>query len=248
MVYMHMQSTQRFLGISAILILVVASGFMFWQKTPKDETESLHYIVKQPTIASEKPPLMVMLHGAGSNEDDLFSLAQYLPGRFLIASVRAPIQVSPGNNYWYHFTKTNGKHVADTLEAEQSRVAILRFLEELKTNELFNPDSIYLMGFSQGAIMSFSVALTEPEKIRGIIALSGRILPDIEPKIVDQKRYASLRNLVIHGTQDNMLPIENARHSKQILTQHGIPFDYHELEMGHTVNEETINIINNWLK
>ncbi len=124
-----------------------------------DAKSVLYYIVHQPKIKTEKPPLIILLHGIGSNEEDLFSFADELPGNFLVVSVRAPYALGANAYAWYHADFSTDKPVLNKEEAEKSRNTIIQFINELKKQFVFDVKQIYLCGFSQGAIMSYSVGL-----------------------------------------------------------------------------------------
>src|SRR6516225_7411273 len=130
------------------------------------KTLSLVHLVRQPIIEAGIPPLLLLLHGIGSNEQDLYGLAPFLDQRFLIISVRAPNTLGPGSYEWFEADFT---------------------LQEPVTAYDADPKQVYLMGFSQGAIMSASVALTRPELVAGVVLMSGRILPEIRPLIASNE-------------------------------------------------------------
>jgi phospholipase/carboxylesterase len=208
----------------------------------------LFYLKKEPKLKTEKPPMIILLHGLGSNEKDLFGLADYLPDNFLIVSPRAPMTISEGSYKWFDLKFQNGKPVSDPEEAEKSRKVIIDFIDQLKKELQFNHNEVYLCGFSQGCIMSFSVALTAPEKIKGVIGLSGKILEEVKSMAVEKSRLEKLKILLVHGTEDQVLPLYNARESSEYLSSLGLKFDYKEFKMSHTINAETIQLINEWLK
>ena len=208
---------------------------------------NLYYLKKEPKLKTNKPPLIILLHGLGSNEKDLFGLADYLPENFLIVSPRAPLTISEGSYKWYDLKFQNGKPVSNPEEAENSRKAIIDFIDQLKKELQINPDEVYLCGFSQGCIMSFSVALTAPEKVKGVIGLSGRILEEVKSKAVEKSRLEKLKILLVHGTDDQVLPLYNAHESSKYLNSLGLKYDYKEFNMAHTINAETIQLINQWL-
>jgi phospholipase/carboxylesterase len=212
------------------------------------DTMLLHYIVRQPKIAVDSPPLLILLHGVGSNEQDLFSMANQLPDNFLIISARAPFKISEGNYMWYEVDFGSGKPVINSEQAEKSRTILIKFISQLKEKHQFNHREIFIGGFSQGAIMSYSVGLTRPDKVKGIIALSGRVLKEIKPIIATKEKLASLKALIIHGTTDNILPINHARESKALLGELDINTTYLELETGHNLTDEGIQFMNQWLK
>ncbi len=232
---------------SLFLLLFISIQFSMCTNNPNDSLV-LHSLVRQPKIKSDNPPLLILLHGVGSNEDDLFSFANQLPDQFLVVSARAPFTITEGSYKWYEINFSNGKPTINKEEAEKSRILLNQYIEQLKTEYAIKGNNVYLCGFSQGAIMSFSIGLTNPKSIKGIIALSGRMLDEINPLIAKSTEFLDFQALVIHGTQDDVLPIQNARNSQLKLNQLGIKFDYHELPMGHTVSTETLQLINEWLK
>ena len=94
---------------------------------------ALKYLVKEPSIKSAKLPVLILLHGIGSNEQDLFSMANQLPNQMLIISARAPYTLSQGSYAWYHMDLSSGKPVYSSEEAEKSRNLILQFIDQIKT-------------------------------------------------------------------------------------------------------------------
>jgi len=214
----------------------------------KGDTTLLYYVARPPKVQNQKPSLLILLHGVGSNEQDLFRIANSLPDNFLVISARAPFTISEGRYKWYDVDFSSGTPRFNAEQAEKSRLVILSFINELKEKHSFNENEIYLGGFSQGAIMSFSVGLTRPDKVKGVIALSGRVLSDIKPKIAEQNKLNGLKVLVIHGTKDEVLSINYARQSKHLLDSLHIQNTYFELNMGHTITSEVTDLISKWLK
>jgi phospholipase/carboxylesterase len=192
-------------------------------------------------------PLLLLLHGVGSHEGGLFELAPYLDRRFFVVSARAPITLAPGSYAWFHVEFTPTGSIINPEEAESSRQLLLRFIDELVEAYGLDSQRVYLMGFSQGAIMSFSVALTRPDKVAGIVAMSGRILPEIRPLIAPPEQLKDLPILVVHGTNDNVLSIENGRASQKLLSKLPVELDYREYWMGHTISAESLARVSTWL-
>ncbi len=135
---------------------------------------------------------MLLLHGVGSHEGDLLGLAPHLDGRFFVVSARAPITLGPGSYAWFHVEFTPAGPVINPQEAESSRLALLRVIGELVEAYALDPKRVFLAGFSQGAIMSLSVALTAPDKVAGVVAMSGRILPEVLLKMAPPEALAGL--------------------------------------------------------
>jgi phospholipase/carboxylesterase len=157
--------------------------------------------------------VLVLLHGLGSNERDLLGLGAGLDPRFELISLRAPRPMGPDAFGWFDVTFKPEGPVHDGPQAETARRAIVRFLEELKRRPGVDAERVFLLGFSQGAILGISVALTEPGLVRGVVAVSGRTLPELA------ERKATGEVLVLHGTRDTRLPYALAENSREVLTR-----------------------------
>src|SRR5471030_1166353 len=174
---------------------------------------SLVHLTRPPRKAPEagaKPPLLLLLHGVGSHEHDLFGLASYLDGRFFVISARAPLPHGDGFG-WYPVQFTANGVTADEAKALVSRDRLQAFLTE--AIEVYGLDSsrAFLTGFSQGAIMSLYLSLHSPESIAGVVAMSGRLLPGALADRADDIRLSGLPILAVHGLYDRVLPISEGR-------------------------------------
>ena len=208
---------------------------------------SLVRLVRQPLVETSTPPLLLLLHGVGSNEHDLFGLAPFLDERFLIISVRAPNTLAPGSYAWFEVDFTPQGPVINPAQAEASRKALIAFLGEALTAYDADPKRVYSMGFSQGAIMSASVALTRPDLVAGAVLMSGRVLPEIQPLIASPRALENLPFLVVHGIMDTVLPIEYGRASRRLLSSLPVELTYHEYPMEHEVSQESMADVAAWL-
>ncbi|HZY44625.1 MAG TPA: alpha/beta fold hydrolase [Anaerolineae bacterium] len=212
-------------------------------------SELLFHLTRPPLQKdSAAPPLLLLLHGVGSNEEDLFELSKYLDPRFFIVSARAPIQLMPGAYAWYHVQFLPDDMRIDFREVEHSRSILQRFIAELIESYQVDPDRVYLMGFSQGAIMSLSLALTEPDRLAAIVAMSGRLLPELTPQIAAPEMLKDFPIFMAHGLADNVIPIRDARAAHEQLSKLPVDLTYREYPMGHQVSIESLNDIAAWLK
>jgi phospholipase/carboxylesterase len=207
----------------------------------------LIHLVRRPTQPSARPPLLLLLHGVGSNEHDLFSLAPQLDPRLLILSARAPNVIWPGSYAWFAVTFTPTGPLIDPVQAEASREVLIRFIEAAVAAYGADPDRVYLMGFSQGAIMSASVALTRPDLVAGTVLMSGRVLPEIASQTAPAARLAGLPILLVHGRADGVLPIQHGRASRALLEALPVDLEYHEYPMGHEVSAASLADVAAWL-
>ena len=208
---------------------------------------SLQHIIRTSSL-SENAPLLIMLHGYGSDENDLFSFANELPEELFIISVRAPYELQPYGHAWYaiNFDAVQGKW-SDNEQAIESRDLIAKFIDEATSTYPVDKNNVTLLGFSQGTILSYAVALTYPEKVKNIIALSGYINKDILPKNFETKAYSNLEFYCSHGSVDQVIPVDWARQTAPFLTRLNIKHQYSEFPVGHGVAPQNFYELKDWL-
>ena len=209
---------------------------------------SLTHLLQQPRRPSAgPPPLLLLLHGYGSNQHDLIGLAPYLDPRFQIVSARAPYTLGPGSYAWFELSWTATDITINFPQAQQSRALLVSFIAEALAAYGGDPTRVYLLGFSQGAIMSASVALTEPDLIAGTVLMSGRVPDQIRQLIASAEQLAGKPFLVVHGTADTVLPIQNGRASRDILATLPVALTYKEYPMAHEVSAQSLADVAAWL-
>ena len=209
---------------------------------------SLSYI-SRPSTLSENAPLLIMLHGYGSDENDLFSFASELPKELFIISAKAPYALQPFGNAWYsiHFDAPQGKW-SDNEQAIESRDLIAKFIDEICEKYPVDASNVTLLGFSQGTILSLATALTYPTKIKNVVALSGYINHDIIPKELNNKDFEHLNIYNSHGTSDQVIPVDWARQNSPFLKQLNINYKYSEFPVGHGVAPQNFFEFKTWLE
>ena len=210
---------------------------------------SLEHLIKPSNITEGKIPVLFMFHGYGSNEEDLYSFAPELPEELCIISVRAPYPMQPQGNAWYaiNFDAEKGKW-SDDEQAIESRDKIIAFVEEACKTYSLDKDNVTLLGFSQGTILSFAVALSYPEKIKNVIALSGYINEGILKEGYSKKEHSSLKIYTSHGSVDQVIPVEWAKKSAPFLSNLGIEHVYEEFPVGHGVAPQNFYSFKKWLE
>lgn len=200
------------------------------------ETGIFNYLIQQPKEIQEKNPLIILIHGYGSNEEDLFSFAPELPENAFIVSVQAPYQVPPYGFAWYAISfDADMNKFSDDAQAIKSRDLLVKFIDELCTKYPIDQKDVNLIGFSQGAILSYALAVTYPEKVNKVVALSGYFNADIMQPKADLSVYNHLKIFGSHGTVDQVIPVEWARKSADLLKPYAISFQYKEYPVGHGV-------------
>lgn len=209
---------------------------------------SLEYLIKEPKTKRDKNPLLLLIHGYGSNEEDLFSFAAELPEEYYIVSARAPYHMQYGSYAWYaiNFDADENKF-SDNNQAKTSRDLIAKFIDELVSNYPIEAEKVTLIGFSQGAILSYAVALSQPEKVRRVVAMSGYINPEIIEENYLKNSFSNLNIFISHGTVDQVIPVQWGRKAKPFLDNLGIHSAYNEYPIGHGVSPQNFNDFKNWI-
>lgn len=207
----------------------------------------LDYRVRKPKISIQDPPVLFLLHGYGSHEEDLFSFADHLPDDYLIISLRAPLSLGFGGFAWYtiHFTESQDKW-NDKDEAIAVQQLLLHNISYHLNQFELGDKKVSLLGFSQGAIISWAVGLSHPVKIDKIIALSGYLNEEIFQYAKNQTDQ--LRCFSSHGIQDPTIDVEWTREGINKLKQRKIELTYKEYPMGHGINPENFSDLLQWLK
>ena len=208
----------------------------------------LHYLLKTPKTKVENPPVFILMHGIGGNEKMLSFLASHLPDDFLIFLLRAPYELASDSYSWFQVDFSEDIPVINADDFEKSRQEVVRFIEYISTKYEFDREQIYLGGFSQGGEIAYSVGLTCPELLKGIVVFSSRIAPEIHPKIVCGDALFRLKIFISHGSKDMVIPVKLARESVEYLRQTGLQPAYKETEDKHRINIRLFEEINRWLK
>jgi len=213
----------------------------------KVDTKLKYKVVLPKNSKAEKHPTIIFLHGRGADENDLLSLSEYFGERFLCVSVRAPFRFPYGGFTWYEILEA-GK--PDEKMFPESYNALSLFFDAIKKEYPIDETKIFLFGFSMGTVMAYSLALTRPNQIAGVIANSGYIA---EGTLLNYEwGKLSLENapsfFVTHGIYDPVLPVQFGRRAKQLLEQHNAKLEYKEYPMEHQISEESLNDIVEWIE
>lgn len=209
----------------------------------------LYHEVLGPTQYTEKPPLIIMLHGYGSHEQDLFSMAPMLNKKAMVVSLRAPQRLPFGGFAWYDidFDKIGGK-MSNIEQANVSLSKLEQLFEELKQAYTFDTTQVYLMGFSQGAILSYALSLRHPKWFKGVLAMSGYVLKELIPEKFKPQDHQHISCFITHGTADEVIPVSWGRSATEVLEQLSIKHTYHEYPMGHGINPDCFDDVKGYLK
>ena len=188
--------------------------------------------------AGEPAGALVLNHGRGADEHDLFGLLDELdPKRRLLGvTTGAPLTgIPPGGRHWYLVPRV-GYPDRDTFAA--SYAALTEFLDSFLAERGLGWERTVIGGFSMGAVMSYSVGLGPGRPSpAGILAMSG-FVPTVEGWHADLDGRAGLPVLIHHGSQDPVISVEFARRAREELEAGGLAVEYLESPAGHWVPPE----------
>ncbi|MGY4493738.1 alpha/beta hydrolase [Pseudomonas sp. TE3610] len=228
------------------LALLLVSGLAHGADPVLQTDLPLSYLEQAPAVTRDKP-LVIFLHGYGSNESDLFQLRDQLPDGDTYLSVRAPQTLEAGSYQWFH-KQGDGAYDGVTADLASSRQTLHDFIAKAIAKYHTDKSKVVLVGFSQGAIMSYELGLREPQSIRGIAVLSGKILPVLHSELKPSPALGSLAIFIGHGVDDQRLPFADASEAQRILHELGLTPDFHAYaDLGHSISKTEIEDLSAWL-
>jgi phospholipase/carboxylesterase len=197
-------------------------------------------------------PTILAIHGFGANAHDLLGLAPYLRrGETLMLCPQGPIGVGlpdqPGVVIGWAWFPLGGGRLPDIGEFGRATRQLERFLDEALERYPIDRRKLVLLGFSQGGVMAYDLFLRQPERFAGLAALSSWLPPDLVAAASPSEAHKNLPVLVMHGTEDPMIPVERAQESRDALLGYGVSLTYRELAMGHEISPDALRVLIEWL-
>jgi phospholipase/carboxylesterase len=189
---------------------------------------------------------LVLLHGRGADELDLFPLLDFFDPerRFVAATPRAPLALPPGGWHWYAFHAV-GFPDAETFDAVYPVAA--HWLDTFLADRGLTHDRLVLGGFSQGAVMTYALALGagRPRPV-ALVTLSGFVptVPGFELDLSPPLPPVAIG----HGTLDQVIGVEHGRAARDLLQQAGAEVTYHESPVGHTIDPQLARELPAWIE
>jgi len=194
-----------------------------------------------------KPPLIVLLHGIGADEDDLFPLARVLDPRLTVVSVGAP-HAYYGGRAWFHVDfAPGGRVVPDVAQARATLADLVRWLETAPARHDTDAARTFLLGFSQGGMMALGALGTIPERLAGVVVLSSRFSTELFPPTAPEDAIARVPLFVAHGTLDETLAVANGRAIRDAFRHRNRDFTYREYRVAHGIAEQETADVAAWL-
>ncbi len=241
------------------------------------QIEKHNCLVLDPPVIPAGAPVIVTLHGMGTNADDLVPFCEQLqlpPCRFVLPD--GPLRLPPGfpeDAYaWYDFrpalrlpAEAQGLAAPATEKAlvqahdrkgiEKSRDYLFKVLDRFADDPNLRPPPggekkprpLAIMGFSQGGVMSLEAGLNYPGRISAIVSMSG-YMPDPWASLTKAQAPFETPILLVHGTQDQVVPVEGSRQATEALKQAGYHPVLKEFPMPHMITQESMEEVSKFLR
>jgi len=195
---------------------------------------------------STRPRLLVLIHGWTGDENSMWVFTRGLSHDYWMIAPRAPHPAEPGGFSWRpNQPLTHGKPSLEMLLP--SAEALINLIDEYSASVDLDALQFDLMGFSQGAAMVNLMGMLYPHRVRKMGVLAG-FVPSGLDELILKKPLAGKNVFVAHGTQDQMVTIDRARASIELLEQAGAQVTYCEDEVGHKLSANCLRALENYLQ
>jgi len=210
---------------------------------------NLTHTLYEPT-GSGPHPTLVALHGYGANANDLLALAPYLGGGTLqMICPQGPLTVpiGPGMSGFGWFPLTSSGQLFDGDAITRAADLVREFLAHAARRYAIHPQKLVLTGFSQGGVLAYLIALEDPARFAGLVALSSWLPPPLVQLLKPNEARRQLPTLVQHGSRDEVINVARARQSVESLRGLGVPLTYREHDIGHEIDATSLATLGEWL-
>ncbi|MBV7542800.1 alpha/beta hydrolase [Acidovorax sp. sic0104] len=209
----------------------------------------LTFLQRPAAATTPRPWLLVLMHGVGSNEQDLFSLAPHIPERFHVLSLRAPLRMGPGSHAWFDFSiEPNGDRTINEAQEAQSRTLVAKAVESAAEQLGIPPERVVVGGFSQGGIMALSLLLTRPALMQAAMVWHSRLLSQIVPLFAPADALRGKQLWLSHGTHDNVIPLAHAQAIAHHMGPLPVAVTYREFPGAHEIRPAELSATVTWLE
>ncbi|MDP2034102.1 MAG: alpha/beta fold hydrolase [Polaromonas sp.] len=209
----------------------------------------LSFLHRPADAAVVQPWLLVLMHGVGSNEQDLFGLAPYVPRNFHVLSLRAPYAMGPSAYGWFEFSINRvGDRIINEPQEAAARQLVAQTLAAAAQHFGIPPERVVAGGFSQGGIMALSVLLTQPALLHAAMVMHSRLLPQVLPLLATADELQGKQLWLSHGTSDNVIPLAAAHAIRDLVKTLPVELSYAEYPSAHEIIQEELVEAMGWLE
>ena len=208
----------------------------------------LTFLNRPAAATTPHPWLLVLMHGVGSNEQDLFGLAPAIPERFHVISLRAPFRMGPGAHTWFDFSiEPGGARSIDEAQEAQSRALLIATVQAASAQLGIAPERVVVGGFSQGGIMALSLLLTQPACMLAAMVWHSRLLPQVLPFAAPADALRGKKLWLSHGTHDDVIPVAHAQAIAHHMASLPVTVTYREFPGAHEIRPAELHATVTWL-
>ena len=208
----------------------------------------LTFLNRPAAVGTAKPWLLVLMHGVGSNEQDLFGLAPHLPPQFTVLSLRAPYVLGPGAFSWFDFAlEPGGGRRINAAEEAASRAQLAQVLQSASQQLGIPPERVVVGGFSQGGIMALSLLLTRPALMQAAMVWHSRLLTQVLGDSAPPDALRGKQLWLSHGTQDNVIALAHAQAIARHMAPLPVTLTYREFPGAHEIRPAELAATVAWL-
>lgn len=188
-------------------------------------------------------PVVFALHGIGYNEQDMLALVEDLKEEFILIGVRGNLTYQ--NGYAYYFLKSYGNPERELFDSSMKNLQA--FIEYASKKYPIDPERKYLIGFSQGAILSMSLALVLGDEMKGIVAMNGYV-PSFVPEEYPVRSIKHMSVFITQGETDEIFPLHVGQENYDYLRLIAGSVKYTIYPAGHEITTEIQKDVVTWLK
>jgi phospholipase/carboxylesterase len=229
----------------SILVLSIFAVTCTSQNGTIDVKQEPHYVRKNLNPDSDSGSVLILLHGYGSNEDDLLGLKQMFPSSGCVISFRAPIEIGRGAFCWFPIQGHDGGAQVDTTQYYQSGTLLMRWIEATLEKEKLQGRKLFIAGFSQGAMMSYEMVRRYADRFDGVIGFSGS---DKALKHLSPASNCGADILMTHGKADQVLMYDSGQEAKKMLEKCGANVEFYSFDGGHQIPSSVVYKAADWLR
>ncbi len=197
---------------------------------------------------NKRSGIVLLLHGRGGDEQAMWRIfSEKIDTHFYyIVSVRAPFENQRGYEWFAGKGKSSRKmELAD--EVLESRNRLLHLTQWIKDYYNIDTAAVFVVGFSQGGMMAYSLGLTAPQYYKGIVAIGSRILDETIRHMASIDKCRRVQYLLLHGKKDNIIKPESAEKAAAILSEHNIAYQLIYFDEVHTLSQSIADSAATWL-
>lgn len=228
-----------------IILALIIPGITVSQRIDTDFSYMVHY----PKIKSDKPPLVILLHGYGVNEKDLYGISTALNDHLLAFTLRAPYPVQDTSFCWFGMQFLPDKKFACNYpQAQLTRQKILSFISSACKTYGADSNQVFILGCSQGSMMAYDLGLSAQDKIKGVIIMTGLMLPETSRQIASKKSGSKPHFFIAHGVSDEVMDVNDGEEAALKLQNSGFDVVFKKYNMGHDILIEEMVDIQLWIR